>query len=47
METTSKHIIFMNLEFCKIKAPKFLDQIWKRRVPNNDEDPSNKNLGNN
>ena len=35
-----EHIIFANLTNWEIGNFEFLDQIWKRRAPNNDEDPS-------
>ena len=33
-------------QFLKIDIFKVLEHIWKRRAPNNDEDPRNKNLQN-
>ena len=34
-----KHIIFINLKLWKINLFEIVDPIWKRRAPQNDEDP--------
>ena len=38
--------MFINLRFGKLKILIIMDKLWKRRAPGNDEDPSNKNIGN-
>ncbi len=41
METFLKHITFKSLGILEINNSDMLEQIWKRRGPQNDEDPSN------
>ena len=38
----SKNILFMNMKMLEIEKNKFLEQIWKRQAPQNDEDPLKK-----